>query len=174
MLSKINNLVRGIQTINAVQDRVDQNNAYRVFEQTRQYDYYIGNRDTLKQYLDTALKKTWDEATVKQMQKSLLNITKRFVNQLAVIYKEPTHRSIYVKGKKKERLTEYYGNILPVDVNKIDKFTHRLAKLQNTVLPYIYFDAKTGRFKQKTNSSAVYNVVTDDFKINNKEIIKTI
>ena len=163
MLNQINNFVKGFQNINAIQDRLDMNNVYRVLEQSRQYDYYIGNRDTLREYLGKALKKTWDSSTVSQMQKSLLNITKRFINQLAVIYKEPAHRSIYVNGKKNAKLTEYYQNILPLDINKIDKFTHRLAKLQNTVLPYIYFDDKTGRFKQKTNSSAVYDVIADDF-----------
>jgi len=152
-------------------DTLDNENSIRKAEQEKAYFYYIGDRPQILNYLLIALKKTWDNDTVGNMPKSMYNITKRIIDKLTIIYKAPAKRAIYIGGKYNKDWSNYYNGILPVDVNKADKAAHRLAKLQNTVLPHITYDTKTQRFKQKTISSSLFDVTPSSNDILEADII---
>ncbi len=146
----------------ALQGTLDNDNTIRKAEQEKAYFYYVGDRAELLNFVTTTLEKTWERDTVASMPKTLLNVTKRIIDKLTIIYKAPAKRSIFIRGKFHKKWTEYYNSILPVDVNKADKTAHRLAKLQNTVLPHIIYDTDTQKFKQKTLTSSLYDVTPSD------------
>jgi len=139
-------------TINQIQSRVS--------EQEKLFDYYIGDKSSLLQYLREVQEITFNEGDIDEMQSNFLNITKKVINQLAIVYRESAKRQILSEGKLDEDSTNEYNSIIPRNINTIDKMAHRYAKLQNTSLTRIYFE--DGKIKYEIRSSHLYDVVTSD------------
>ncbi len=140
-------------------DRHDKNNI-RKAEQEWQYRYYSGDFFNTSWHLVKALELTYATEDIEEMQLQVINITEKIINQMSVVYLDPAKRMIMLNDKLDEDLTEYYNNILPLDVNTADKQSHRLAKLHNTVLPHITFEK--GRFKYTTLPSYLYDIKQED------------
>lgn len=130
----------------------------RVKTQTKLYSYYIGDESVLT-YLENALSLTFDSDDLSEFQKNWINITKKCVDQLAIVYRDPATRSIVMGDDVNEELDEYYNNLLPVNINTIDKAAHRNAKLCNTSLTRVYFDKG---IKYSVLPSYLYNVKVSD------------
>ena len=137
-----------------------QNNKLRVLEQEKIYNYYIGDKDAILQYLSDVQAITFDTNLIAEFQKVFINITKKVINKLANVYKQPADRYfIDENGEYLEDLTNYYNDLLPLNVNSIDKQALRFAKAFNTSLTYIGFDKK---IVYKVLPSHLFNVLTDD------------
>jgi hypothetical protein len=133
-------------------------NTIRVKEQEKQYVYYSGDYYELKRYLETALKLSYAELDIKEMQKQIVDITERITNQMCVVYLEPAQRVIMMDGVVSEDLTDYYYSIIPKNINTADKDAHRLGKLHNTALSHVTFDK---RFIYNTLPSYLYDIKHD-------------
>ena len=130
-------------------------------EQEKLYYYYVGDKYRLKDYLKTALEITYKDSDVEEMQLNFVNITKKIVNQQAVIYKHPADRYIVDEsGEEDEDMTEYYNDILPDKINSIDKKASRLGKLANTSITEIYFD--NGKINYRVDPNFQYRVIVED------------
>ena len=110
-------------------------NARRVETQERIYNYYIGDKSAILEYLEEIQGITFDEKTLGDFQRVFINITKKVINKLAVVYRNPATR--YFVDEKGNELGDYsvwYNSQLPVNINSIDKTAHRYAKAFNTSL----------------------------------------
>jgi hypothetical protein len=97
-------------------------NEERVAEQEKQYAYYIGNKDKVEDYLQQALEITYDPDDVSEMQFQYINLTKKMIDQMSVVYSNPAQRYLVDKeGNDNEEATKLYNSILPEAVNSIDK-----------------------------------------------------
>ena len=142
----------------------------RAKEQEKLYTYYSGDKHNILDYLDKALAVTYDVDDINEMQKQWVNLTEKFVNQLAVVYLNPAVRKLVSKTKDRlyienESMTNYYTDIMPEDLNTEDKWAHRLGKLQCTVLTQVMADNKDplqSRIKYKTMPSNLYKVKYDE------------
>ena len=141
-------------------DLKDKNNL-RIKEQEKQYQYYAGNAHELKLFLITALEKTYKPDDVKDMQLQWVNITKKIVDQMSIVYLEPAQRKLMKDDDTDDDLTKYYNDLMPIDMNNSDKRAHRLAKLHNTSLTQVMFDKHTGKFRYKTLPSYLYQIKYD-------------
>ena len=88
-------------TINQIQSRVS--------EQEKLFDYYIGDKSSLLQYLREVQEITFNENDIDEMQSNFLNITKKVINQLAIVYRESAKRQILSEGKLDEDSTNEYN-----------------------------------------------------------------
>lgn len=152
-----------------VMNASDINDSLRITNQKKQYMYYTGDIAELREYLYDALSYLYEKEAIDNMVFAYMNITKKIINQLAVIYKEPAKRKILIDGKYDKKFTDYYNSLLPKDVSIQDKHAHRLAKLHNTALPMLTWDAKSKRFIQNTVSSWYLTVNSSDY-INPDEV----
>jgi len=123
------------------------------------YSYYSGDSTAIKGYLEIAIKKVLGDEVIKDNEwlYDFVNITKKMIDRMAVIYREPAER--YIDGK--EELTDYLYQILPEDMNSKDKKAQRFAKLFNTSLTQVYFNKNTGRIDFNLEPSHKYKVKTD-------------
>jgi hypothetical protein len=135
-------------------------NILRIQQQEKLYDYYISDEIKILERLDEALKITFDEEDIAEFQKEYINITKKVINQLAIVYKEPAKRNILLNGKKDEKLTSNLLSVLPANINTIDKTAHRYAKLFNTSLTRITF--RSGKLLYDVLPSHLFDIQVDD------------
>ncbi len=160
-------------------------NKIRIDDQKKQYVYYSGNSYEIKSYLEAALLMTYAEKSVEKMQLQFVNLTKKIINQMAIVYRDPAMRHILIEEKKtkiekttneegddtekevnlnaekEKQLTEQYNTLLPDDVNIQDKRAHRLGSLQNTILTQVMMNESTGKIKSKTRPSYLYDIIVD-------------
>ena len=142
---------------------ISDKNSIRVEEQEKQYRYYSGDSYNILKYLVSALKLTYSSEDINEMQKEWINITEKVINQMSVVYADHAIRKVLIGDSIDEALTEYYLDILPMNVNTSDKEAHRLAKLHNTSLTHVTFEK--GRFKYNTLPSYLYDVKHEDGNI---------
>ena len=140
----------------------------RIKEQWKLWDYYSGREDRVLKHLESALELTFKADDIEEFQKNYLNITKKIIDALAVIYREPAQRYFVsefekIRNNKKSEatLTNYYNSKLPVNINAKDRKAQRLGKLFNTSLTQVVFDRSVGRFDYITLPSHLYNIETD-------------
>lgn len=146
-------------------DHIKNQNNCRIKIQEKLYDYYICDHNDIMNYLDKALSVTFDVEDIKEFQKDYVNITRKCINQLAIVYKEPATRSIIINGKVNDEKSKEYNAMLPVNVNTIDKMAHRYAKLLNTSLTRV----------KVVNSKLVYEVLPShlyDIKVDENDPYK--
>jgi len=137
---------------------VAEKNDIRVKEQQKQYIYYAGDAFNIKKYLVDAMTLSYAEEDIAEMQLQWINITEKIINQMAVVYLQPAVRTIMLNGEASEDLTDYYNEIMPMNINTQDKDAHRLAKLHNVSLPFVSYNEEKGRFDYKTQPSYLYNI----------------
>ena len=136
----------------------------RVALQEWLYSYYSGDSIGIKQYLAEAIKKVLGNEIIidNEWLYDFVNVTKKMIDRLAVIYREPADRYITgEEGEDNQPLTDYLYEILPEDINTKDKKAHRFAKLFNTSLTQIYFDKNTGKIGLNIEPSHKLKVKTD-------------
>ncbi|RPI19050.1 MAG: hypothetical protein EHM58_03285 [Ignavibacteriae bacterium] len=138
----------------------ERENLLRIQQQEKLYDYYISDELKILKRLNDVLGITFDEDDVDEFQKEYVNITKKVINQLAIVYKEPAQRTIIKSGKPDEKLTKYLSSILPANVNTLDKIAHRYSKLFNTSLTRVNF--RNGKVVYDVLPSYLFDVITDD------------
>jgi hypothetical protein len=133
----------------------------RIEEQERLFDYYVGNKSAIIEYLEEALCISFDDEDVAEMQKYFINFTKKIINQISIVYREPAKRYfIDNEGNEIEDSTMFYKKVIPVNVNSIDKTALRYAKLFNTSLTRLYFDK--GKIKYLVLPSHLYQIETSE------------
>ena len=67
-------------------------NQKRIEEQEKQYAYYSGDSDKIRTYLSKALEITYDSDDIEDMQLNYVNLTKKMIDQMAVVYRDPAIR----------------------------------------------------------------------------------
>jgi hypothetical protein len=136
------------------------NNKLRIKQQEKLYAYYQGNSAELRQYLTSALSLTYSNADIEEMQLNFINLTKKMVNQIAVLYKKQPDRYLADEsGNKNEDWTNYYLYILPDDIENKDKTANRFGHLFGTSLTQVYFD---NGIKYRVHPSQNLDVAVDD------------
>jgi len=147
---------------------LEEQNKRRIKEQEKLYYYYVGEQDKVIRYLEKALSITFDERDIEEFQLNYLNVTKKIINALAVVYRDPAYRYFkneYDQKADKRELTNYYNSILPENINSKDKQINRYAKLFNTALTQVGFDNKTGKIIYNNRGSHQYDVIVDEDNI---------
>lgn len=135
-------------------------NARRVAQQEKTYNYYIGDKDAILAYLTEVQGITFDSDTISDFQKVFINVTKKVINKLAVVYRNPASRYFIDKdGAMIDDYSQWYNSVLPFNINSTDKTAHRYAKAFNTSLTRVGFN---GKLFYKVLPSYLYNVKTDD------------
>ncbi len=135
-------------------------NEARIEQQEKLYHYYQGNKNELESYLANALLKTYSQDDIDEMQLNYVNLTKKLVNQIAVIYKKQPQRYLAnSEGTKDEDATKYYNEMLPDDIENKDKTANRYGLLFGTCLTQVYFD---NGIKYRVHPSQNINVKVDD------------
>lgn len=132
-------------------------NKKRIAEQRKQHCYYIGNEDKIKKYLNKALEITYATEDIEEMQLNYVNLTKKVIDQMAVVYQDPADR--YFSSLKEtedgtnpneeaeDELTDFYWDILPDKIGMIDKKAHRYAKLSNVSITLVLIDKEAKKIK---------------------------
>lgn len=139
---------------------ISDQNKLRTEEQEKAFAYYQGEKSKVETYLYNALNLSYDSDDLLEFQKNYINITKKIVNGLAVVYKDPATRTLNKKdGTPDLKMSQYYNNIID-SVNTADKTAHRYAKLVNTSLTGVFFN--DGKIRYKTLPSWYYDVLTDE------------
>lgn len=136
-------------------------NQIRKDKQEKLYAYYSGDEDAVKSYLKSSLKITYRPLDVDEMQLEWVNITKKLVDQLAVVYRSPATRKLKKGETENKELTKYYNELLPPVVNTKDKTAHRFGRLFNTSITQVLFDRLTGKVKYKIIPSYLYDIEVD-------------
>jgi hypothetical protein len=130
----------------------------RILRARRLHDYYAFDQEKVKQYVKTAMLKTFDDRTIDAMQFPLYNLTRKVIHSLAVAYIEPAVRYIVVPSATKIEGTETTKIVDPKakkdndlfqrilaesNINAAAKEWNRLAKLHDTVyVGVIYRDGR--------------------------------
>lgn len=166
-----------IETELAYKEHLYKQNQERIKEQEKQYAYYSGDSDKVIDYLKKALEITYTSEDIEEMQLNYINLTKKMIDQMAVVYREPASRyfeslkPIKVKDeqgneitddKAQKELTMKFNSILPTNMNSIDKEAHRLAKLSNCSLTFIKVDKKNKTIKYVINPIHKYDIELDE------------
>lgn len=166
-----------IETELAYKEHLYKQNQERIKEQEKQYAYYSGDSDKVIDYLKKALEITYASEDIEEMQLNYINLTKKMIDQMAVVYREPASRyfeslkPIKVKDeqgneitddKAQKELTMKFNSILPTNMNSIDKEAHRLAKLSNCSLTFIKVDKKNKTIKYVINPIHKYDIGLDE------------
>ena len=147
----------------AYKEHLYNQNEQRVAEQEKQYAYYVGTKDKVEDYLQEALEITYDSEDVSEMQFQYINLTKKMIDQMSVVYANPAARYLIdKKGNENKDATILYNSILPENINQIDKLNHRLAKLSNCSLTFVTVDKKKQLIKYVLNPIYKYQVEVDD------------
>jgi len=148
-------------------------NKKRIEEQEKQYAYYSGDSDKIKEYLSKALEITYDAEYIAEMQPNYVNLTKKMIDQMAVVYRDPAIRYFQKIDRKEneegeydttgeDELTSIYDKILPDNINSVDKRNHRLSKLSNCSLTYVKIDKKKKKISYVVNPIYKYTIEVDD------------
>lgn len=138
-------------------------NELRVSEQEKQYAYYVGIKDKVESYLCEALEITYDPEDVSEMQLQYINLTKKMIDQMSVVYANPAARYLVdKKGNENKAATELYNSLLPENINQVDKLNHRLAKLSNCSLTFVTVDKKKQLVKYVINPIYKYQIEVDE------------
>lgn len=129
------------------------------------YNYYNGDKFEVEEYLKTNVSKVLGIEIVNDNEwlYDFINITKKIIDRMAVIYLERPERYLLSEAESEETpKTDYLYEILPDNLNSIDKKAHRIAKLQNTSLTQVYFDKNTGKIGMRVESSHKYKIEVDE------------
>lgn len=127
------------------------------------YDYYIGDEDWIFAYLKAALRKTFDHEMIPEYQLNYVNVTRKIINALAIVYKEPPKRTLVHPAKDKESdevkaMNKYYLDKLPLDANSKDKRVNRLARLFGRSQMQLSFDRYSERFKYTVEPNYLFTI----------------
>ena len=144
------------------------NDAVRIKQQEKLFYYYSGRHDKIISYLENALGLTFNSYDIAEFQKNYINITKKVVDQLAVVYRRPAVRYFIdeqddFRKRGKTPKTDYYNSILPMKINSKDRKAHRFAKLFNTSITEVYFHE--GKINYMTHPSFYYDIEFDPIDI---------
>ncbi len=117
-------------------------NKERIADQEKQYAYYSGDSDKMKEYLKKVLEITYRDNDIEKTQINYINLTKKMIDQMAVVYRDPASR--YFESLKptkdtegnenktaQDKLTLEFNSRLPNNLSSIDNEAHRQAKLSN-------------------------------------------
>lgn len=129
------------------------------------YDYYTGDKFEIEEYLQNNIIRVLGSEIVNDNEwvYDFINITKKMIDRMAVIYLERPERYIASEAESEQTpKTDYLYEILPDNLNSIDKKAHRIAKLQNTSLTQVYFDKNTGKIGMRVESSHKYKLEVDE------------
>ena len=104
----------------------------RIDEQKKQYVYYSGNSFEIKKYLDVALRLSYRDSDVDEMQLQWINLTKKIINQMAIVYRDPAMRHIAFieKNIKTEKSKDDEGKEV------IKMYNDMLSGLQSLINKY--------------------------------------
>ena len=140
------------------------NDEIRIEDQERAYYYYVGDKKEIEGYLKSVIARLFGNNLVNEDELiyDWTNLTKKLINQLAVVYRESAQRYILVDGEQDEDLTEYINSIYPEDTNTKDKKAHRFAKLLNTSFTQVVFDKEKGRMDFVIEPTHKFKVEIDD------------
>lgn len=140
-------------------------NTLRIAEQEKQWRYYSGDSSNVLEYLRIALAITYDTDDIKEMQFQWINLVEKVINQMSVVYRQPPKKEIRINNEVDEELTEYYLNIMPLNLNNVDKMAHRLAKLHNTSITHVIYNEEKERFQYRVLPSYLYDIKHDFEKL---------
>ena len=129
------------------------------------YDYYSGEYSAMVQRLEAVMRIVLgaDVVRTREWVYEFRNITKKMIDRMAVVYKEPAMRGIEDEmDQDNQPVTEYLDYILPVDINSKDKRAHRFSKLFNTSLTQVYFNKETGKVDFRIEPSYLFKVKVDE------------
>ena len=161
----------------AYKEWLSKQNKKRIAEQEKQYAYYSGNSDKMIKYLKKALEITYRDTDIEKTQINYINLTKKMIDQMAVVYRDPASRYFESLEEKKstddegneikdtsaeDELTSNFNAILPVNLNTIDNEAHRQAKLSNCSLTFVTIDKKNKRVKYIVNPIYKYTKIELD------------
>ena len=143
------------------------NDNIRRYLQEKSYDYYAGDSTQIEYYLELIINRLLGNEITKDKEwiYDWLNITQKFINRQAVIYKDPAIR-YFEDDNEAGDLANYYNSIIPADVNSKNKKAHRFAKLFNTSLTQVAFNKDTGKIDYIIEPSYKIKVKTDEFDYN--------
>lgn len=151
------------------QKNIFDNDAIRIEDQEKSFYYYVGGKREIEGYLRIVLRRLFGNEVVDENELiyDWTNLTKKLINQLAVVYRDAAQRYVLVEGEQDDDLTEYINSIYPVDTNTKDKKAHRFAKLFNTSLTQVVFNREKGidfiiepshKIKVKTDENDPYKI----------------
>ena len=148
-------------------------NKERIADQEKQYAYYSGDSDKMKEYLKKVLEITYRDNDIEKTQINYINLTKKMIDQMAVVYRDPASR--YFESLKptkdtegnenrtaQDKLTLEFNSRLPNNLSSIDNEAHRQAKLSNCSLTFVTIDKKKKLIKYVVNPVYKYTVEIDD------------
>ena len=151
----------------AYKKQIYDENEHRIELQEKLYHYYNGDETEILKYLDTALGKSFKARDIAEFQKDYLNITKKLIQEISVVYIEPPERWIVDKsGNTNEDLTKYLDSVLTGRLNSKDKKIHRYGKLFNTALMEVFFNKVTKKIDFRIDSPHLFTVIPheDDYQ----------
>lgn len=152
-------------------------NSLRIDQQEKAFYFYSNNQHEIKEYLSDKLSETFDELDVEEFQKDITNITTRIIDQTSVVYREPAERNFVnneefvdkegkldeVRSKANEDMlnekTKAFTDLLPIDINSVDKTAHRYAKLNNVSFTRVKWD---GKIVYEVHPAWKFDVIWDD------------
>ena len=155
----------------AYKEHLFNQNKERIEDQEKQYAYYSGDSDKMKAYLNKALLITYRDRDIEKTQINYINLTKKMIDQMAVVYRDPASRYFESLNPTKdkegnktasEKATLEYNKKLPENINSIDNEAHRQAKLSNCSLTFVTIDKVKKRIKYVVNPVYKYTVEVDD------------
>ena len=161
----INTSSPALSLIKAYENSKREQEKIRIYNQEWLWDYYEGDKYIIEAYLKSVVEKILGSDIVKDDEwlYDWVNITKKVIDRLAVVYLNAPDRYIEAEYESEDMpKTEYFESILPENLNSIDKKQHRIAKLQNTSLTFLYFDKNTGKIAMRVEPSHKYQVEVDD------------
>lgn len=150
---------------------LNDNDSVRIAEQRKQYEYYTGNQEAIKSYLEDLLSVNFSSDTTNSMIKHWINITKKIIDQLSVLYNKAAKRTILIDGKPDKELTNYYNSLLPLNINAVDKIALRLARLNNVSLTQVYMDKRKKKLIYRVEPAWKISVVSDDIDVNKIKVL---
>ena len=152
----------------AYKEHLYKQNQKRVEEQEKLYYYYIAEHEKMLEYLENALKKTFSDTVIREMQKDYLNITRKIIDETKVVYHEPPQRKVFINDAENEALTEYFNSKLPIRQSSKDKKIQRFAGLFNTAIMEVFYNPFKKTFDYRIENPANYSVIPhedDDYRI---------
>lgn len=147
LISSITSKLKGQPAYDLIQTASQQK---RVEHHRRLYDYYAFDRDSILQYQQRSMGKTFKTSTIDKMQYPLLNLTKKIVDRLAVAYLVPAERYVVSTSSATDPLSQrdnmVYQKLLNTsNIHSAAKQWNRLAKLHDTV--YVGVIYRNGRIE---------------------------
>lgn len=143
----------------------------RIKKQEKQYKYYIGDESAILNYLEDALSINFDTDTTVDMIKHYINLTKKVIDQLSILYNKSAIRTILIDDRPDEELTKYYNSLLPININTVDKMAIRLARLSNVSLTQVFFDKKKRRLVYRVEPAYKFYVESNEINVNEMELL---